>query len=225
MKLASDRQCGEGPTASASGIRGALRSSRSWSEAGFSLLELLITLAILIILVVMWHGFGSRTNQQGQLKACQRNLQQIYLALEIYANEHEGRFPALAGARSPEEPLSVLIPKYTTASDAFVCPGSKDAAIPSAEPLLRRRISYAYFMGRRQTNEPGEVLMSDRLLDAFPKAQGAPAFSRNGQAPGNNHHRYGGNFLLVDGRQESSSGPAPFALNWPAEVTLLNPNP
>ncbi|HXJ55205.1 MAG TPA: hypothetical protein VNU68_00950 [Verrucomicrobiae bacterium] len=193
------------------------------SPAAFSLLELLITLALLIILVTIWHGFGSRNNQQRQLKACQKNLQEIYLAMEIYANEHDGRFPALSGARTPEEPLSILIPQYTTASSSFICPGSKDSPIPSAEPLTRRHISYAYFMGRLQTNPPSDVLMSDRLLDASPKPKGAQAFSATGRPPGNNHHKYGGNFLFVDGRQESASGPIPFALTWPADVTLLNP--
>jgi len=175
-------------------------------------------------MVVVWHGFGSRSNQQQQLKACQKNLQQIYLALEIYANENNGRFPALSGARGPEEPLSILIPKYTTASGSFICPGSKDRPIPSAEPLTQRHISYAYFMGRVKSDSSSEVLMSDRLIDASPKAQGAQVFSTNGRGPGNNHHRYGGNFLFVDGRQESSPGPVLFALSWSSNVTLLNPD-
>jgi len=193
--------------------------------AGFSLLELLITLALLIIMVVMWHGFGSQSNQQRQLKACQKNLQQVYLALEIYANEHQGRFPAQAAARTSEDALSILIPQYTTASGSFICPGSKDSTIPSAEPLATRRISYAYFMGWTQTNDSTAVLMSDRLLDALPKTKGTPVFSKTGSPPGNNHHQYGGNFLFVDGRQDSVRGPAPFTLAWPESVTLLNPKP
>ena len=30
----------------------------------------------------------------------------------------------------------------------FICPGSKDSALPSGEPFRGRRISYAYLMGR-----------------------------------------------------------------------------
>jgi hypothetical protein len=80
-------------------------------------------------------------------------------------------------------------------------------------------------MGRVQSGSANDVLMSDRLLDASPKPKGAQIFSKTGAAPGNNHHRYGGNFLFVDGRQESSPGPVPFAWSWPSEVTLLNPEP
>jgi len=189
---------------------------------GFSLIELLITLALIIVMMVMFFGFGSKSDQQRQLKACQKNLQNIYLALEIFANEHQGRFPSLPGAGTSEEPLGLLVPKYTAASENFICPGSKDSPLPSGEPLTGRKISYAYFMGREQT-ESTAVLMSDQLVDTQPKQKGTPVFSVTGSAPGNNHHKYGGNFLYVDGRQEASSSTAPFALNWPAGVSLLNP--
>ena len=194
-------------------------------RAAFSLVELLITLALIIIMAVMLHGFGSRSNQQRQMKSCQKNLQTIYLALEIFANEHAGLFPAQAGAQTSEEPLSVLVPRYTVASEAFVCPGSKDSALPTAEPFARRKISYAYFMGRALTNDPGELLMTDRQIDTQPKAKGARIFSADGGAPGNNHHKYGGNYLFVDGHLEQSAALAQFPVNAAPGVVLLNPKP
>jgi hypothetical protein len=187
--------------------------------------ELLITLALLVVMVVMLHGFGSRGNQQRQIKSCQKNLQKIYLALEIFAHEHDDRFPVQPGAQTSEEPLSLLVPRYTAASDVFVCPGSKDSPLPGGEPFGQRKISYAYFMGRTLTNDAGELLMSDRQIDALPKAKGAPVFSANGRAPGNNHHQYGGNYLFVDGRLESGAALAPFPIAGAPGVTLLNPKP
>ena len=186
---------------------------------------MLITLALIIIMAVMLYGFGSRSNQQRQMKSCQKNLQKIYLALEIFANEHDGLFPVQAGARTSEEPLSVLVPRYTVASEAFVCPGSKDSALPTAEPFARRKISYAYFMGRALTNDPGDLLMTDRQIDAQPKSKGAQMFSADGGAPGNNHHKYGGNYLFVDGRLEQSAARALFPATTPPGVVLLNPKP
>lgn len=197
----------------------------SRSRLAFSLIELIVTLALLIVLVVLWHGFGSRSNQQRQKKACEKNLLNIYLALDLYARDHDGRFPVTTNARTSEEALSVLVPQYTVASDHFVCPGSKDSRIASATPLKDVRISYAYFMGRQQ-NETGAVaavLMSDRWIDLTPKGKGDPVFSTNGAAPGNNHHQYGGNFLLSDGEIRSSGAMAPFALDWPAHIVPLNP--
>src|SRR5882762_11242116 len=142
---------------------------RSWRvdfsrrPAAFSLIELLITLALIIIMAVMLYGFGSRSNQQRQKKACQKNLQTIYVALEIFANERGGAFPTQAVAQTSEEPLSTLVPRYTVASEAFVCPGSKDSSLPTAESFAKRKISYAYFMGRQLT-EAKEVLMTDRQV-------------------------------------------------------------
>jgi type II secretory pathway pseudopilin PulG len=193
--------------------------------AAFSLVEMLVTLALIIIIAVMLHGFGSRSNQQRQMKSCQKNLQTVYLALEIFANEHDGRFPVQAGAQTSEEPLSVLVPRYTVASEAFVCPGSKDSSLPTAESFARRKISYAYFMGRTLTNVPGDLLMTDRQINTQPKAKGSQMFSADGDAPGNNHHKYGGNYLFVDGRLEQSAALAEFPVTIPPGVVLLNPKP
>ncbi len=191
----------------------------------FSLIELIVTLALLIVLVVLWHGFGSRSHQQRQKKACEKNLLNIYLALDLFARDHEGRFPAMTNARTSEEALSMLVPQYTVASDHFVCPGSKDSRVAPATPLKEVRISYVYFMGRQQGETGGvaAVLMSDRWIDLTPKTKGDPVFSTNGVAPGNNHHQYGGNFLLSDGEVRTSGATAPFALEWPSHIVPLNP--
>src|SRR5262249_39566999 len=120
----------------------ARRLHRPQSERyGFSLIELFVTLILMLIVLVMLYGFSSQSNQERKIKACQNNLQKIYVALEIFAKEHQDAFPLKPDAKTSEEPLSALVPQYTVASDAFVCPGSKDSAIPPAESLLRRRIS------------------------------------------------------------------------------------
>jgi type II secretory pathway pseudopilin PulG len=202
-----------------------LRVSPLPGRAAFSLIEMLIALVLVIIMAIMLNSSGSRSNQQRQMKSCQQNLQSIYLALEIYANEHSGLFPVLAGAQASEEPLSLLVPRYTVATDRFICPGSKDAALPTAEPLAGRRISYAYFMGRALTNDPGDSLMTDRQIHTEPKPKGAQVFSNDGKAPGNNHHKYGGNYLFVDGRLEQGVTLAPVPMLHAPGVVLLNPKP
>ncbi len=192
--------------------------------AAFTLVEMLVTLALLLIMFVLLYGFGSHSHQQQMKQACQKNLLRAYVGLEIFAREHDGLFPVVPGAKTSEEPLALLVPRYTVDTASFICPGSKDAPVPEGESLAGRRISYAYFMGRRAT-ETNEVLMSDRLIALRPKRQGEPVFSLTGKAPGNNHHKYGGNFLFADGRVESSFARAPFSLVWPESVVLLNPKP
>lgn len=190
----------------------------------FSLLELLITMALILIMFVMLYGHSSGSHQRRQKQACQQNLQTIYVALQIYGNDHDGLFPARTDAQTAEEPLSLLVPRYTSVTEHFICPGSKDSRLPEGESFEKRKISYAYYMGRRAA-DAAEVLMSDAQVNTQPKIQGQPVFSTDGKKPGNNHHRYGGNFLFCDGRLEMSGAKAPFSLLLTQGVVLLNPRP
>ena len=193
-------------------------------RAAFSLIEMLIVLALMLIMIVMLYGFSSRSRQERDKAACRKNLQKCYIALEIYANEHEGKFPFVAGAKSSEEPLSLLVPKCTVATDSFVCPGGKDSALPDGEPFAKRTISYAYYMGLR-ADDADAPLMSDRQVNTGLKQTGDLLFSSSGDAPGNNHHKYGGNVLSVGGEIETSKARAEFSLAPTQQVVLLNPKP
>ncbi|MEY4385913.1 MAG: hypothetical protein RLY20_1196 [Verrucomicrobiota bacterium] len=197
-------------------------TARRNSSSGFSLVELLITLVLILIMVTMLYGFGSRSHQKTQKVACEKNLQNIYLALDIYSKENNGALPAATNAQTSEAPLSLLVPRYTVASEIFICPGSKDNKLPNGESFADRRISYAFLMGRRLTDQGG-ILMSDRQIDSRPKSAGEEVFSTTGKPPGNNHHKYGGNYLFIDGHTESFGTKAPFVISWPTNVTFLNP--
>ena len=191
---------------------------------GFSLIELLIVLALMVVLTTLFYGFGSARHQRTQKQLCADNLQKIFLAAQIYANDFRGQFPVVSNAVTAEDAVGVLVPKYSTDTAIFICPGGRDSQIPEGEPLRSHKISYAYFMGRRADSSPA-ILFSDRLVDTQPKRQGEYVFSPDGQSPGNNHHKYGGNFLLGDGSVTAS--PARLAL--PALETngiiILNPKP
>jgi prepilin-type processing-associated H-X9-DG protein len=186
------------------------------------LIELLCVMAILVILTSLYWGSSSGDRQRGLKAACQKNLANIYVAMQIYANEYAGKFPAVAQARTSQEALDVLVPRYTSDTSAFICPGSKGAPPPPGEPLRKRKISYAYYMGRSLTNSQ-KVLMSDQQVDTQLKATGQQLFSSTGQPPGNNHGKSGGNLLFADGQTQSSSAQAPFPLGLDSGVVLLNP--
>ena len=196
--------------------------SAPWRARAFSLVEMLVTLAIIIVLFVVMYGFGSKSHQAQQKIVCQKNLATILVALEIFAREHDGLFPVLTNALTSEEPLATLVPKYTAMTEMFICPGSKDKRIPDGELFTKRRISYSYYMGQRAENGT-ELLMSDQQIDTRPKPVGAQVFSTDGKKPGNNHHKYGGNLLYVDGRAEKISAVTPYSLIATQGVVLLNP--
>ena len=194
------------------------------SRRAFTLIELLITLVLMIVIATLYFGAGSPSLQKKQKRLCQQNLQKMYLAMEIYATEHRGRFPESPNATTSEDVLDLLVPRYTVDTSVFICPGSKDPSIPSGESVIERKISYAYFMGHR-SSESSSVLISDRQVNTNPKQEGAPLFSSDGEPPGNNHHKFGGNFLFTDGRVESAGATAPFSLTFPPSIHLLNPKP
>lgn len=197
-------------------------------RAGFSLVELLVTLALMLVMFTMLYGFGSASHQRTQKELCHDNLQKIYLAMQIYANDFGGRLPLNTNAVTSEAVLDELVPRYTADTTIFICPGGRDAQIPSGEPLARHKISYAYYMGQRLQPSPGgpqTVLMSDRQINTEPKYAGEYVFSKNGKPPGNNHHKYGGNFLMGDGSVQSSKAQLTFSLAVPPGVVLLNPKP
>ena len=194
------------------------------AESGFSLVELLIVLALMIILTVMMWGFTSESHQHAAQRACQQNLEKIYVSLQIYANDFGGKLPENTNATRSEVPLSLLVPRYTADTSIFICPGSKDSPLPSGVSFANRKISYAYYMGQR-LGDAQQPLMSDWQVNTLPKKAGDLAFSATGKPPGNNHYKYGGNFLFGDGHAELTSPQLAFSLVTTNGVVLLNPKP
>lgn len=205
-----------------------LNSGMNVSRNGFSLIELLIVLALMCIMSVMLYGFGSRSHQRTQQQLCGDNLQKIYIALQIYGNDFKGTLPQKTNAVTSEDVLQVLVPKYTADTTIFICPGGRDSQIPQGEPLSQHKISYAYYMGRRldTSEEMAKVaLMSDRQINTEFKRAGEMVFSADGKGPGNNHHKYGGNLLMGDGSVQFSPAQLTFSLAETPGVVLLNPKP
>jgi prepilin-type processing-associated H-X9-DG protein len=194
------------------------------ATGAFSVLELLIVVAILLLLTAMFWGFETKGTRTKKMKACQSNLQKVFIALDIFANDHTNAFPLVAGATTSEVALDPLVPQYTADTTAFICPSSGDEVLQTGKSLTTHRISYAYYMGAKRT-DPAIPLMSDRQINALPKPAGQPVFAPDGKGPGNNHKKDGGNFLFSDGHTESSSAAPKFSLATPPQIILLNPKP
>ncbi len=192
---------------------------------GFTLIELLVVVALILIMFVMAYGPAQQSFQEKQLVHCLKNLQLIDVAMKVYAADCHGAFPALRDARSSEAPLSLLVPRCTTETAIFVCPGSRDRALPEARPFAHRKCSYAYYMGRTTRDGADAMLLSDEQINTRPRHSGEPMFSPTGKRPGNNHHKFGGNILFADGHVEAFPPVAPRDLIYSDSVALLNPKP
>lgn len=182
-------------------------------------------MALIIVMFTLYWSGGSKSYQTGQIAKCEKNLQNIYVALKTYAIDNSDRLPVLANAQTSEPVLSQLIPRYTTGTEYFTCPGCKDSVLPEAKPFGDRKISYAFYMGHSIKDGADQPLLSDRQVNAGPKLQGQPLFSADGKKPGNNHNKYGGNIMFCDGSVQTSPAQSAFNLTNAPNVTLLNPKP
>lgn len=198
---------------------------RKRSVGAFSLLELLIVAALIIIMFTFYWGGGSRSYQAKQIANCEKHLEYVFVALKTYSVDNNGKFPFLANALTSEPVLSQLIPHSTTSTEFFICPGCSDKALPSAQPFANRTISYAFYMGHTAADGADQPLVSDRQVNTNSKLTGQLLFSPDGKKPGNNHNKYGGNVMFCDGSVRSSSAVAAFDLTNAPNVVLLNPNP
>lgn len=62
-------------------------------RAGFTLIELMIVIAIIAILAAILVPNFLKARAQGQLTACKSNLKNMATALEMYASDFGGRYP------------------------------------------------------------------------------------------------------------------------------------
>jgi type II secretory pathway pseudopilin PulG len=203
-------------------------SNQAVGAGGFSLIEALVVVALMLVLTTMMFGFSSSRRQKSQKALCQDNLQKIYLSLELYGKDFDGQLPFATHAETAEQPLDTLVPRYSADNNLFICPGGRDAALPPGSSLRQGKISYAYYMGRKLDDaQPADEwpLISDRQVNTAAKQKGEPLYSETGDPPGNNHHKFGGNILMGDGTVLDSGPRSPCALAIPTGVVLLNPKP
>lgn len=200
-----------------------LFQSGSCTSAAFSLIELLVVVAILLTLTVFYWNHGP-SKRDREIAACGHNLEKIYLALEMYAHDDAEKFPVVTNALNAEAALARLVPRYTSDTSVFICPARGGSPLPDGTAFRDWKIDYAYYMGRESTND-GQAVMSDEQINTLSKNIGNDVFSTTGKAPGNNHGKGGGNFLMCDGSVISSTGAAPISLILTPPVVLLNPKP
>jgi len=199
---------------------------RAHPSDGFSYIELLVCTAIILILYALYLGPSSAAGQAKRKAECAQHLQQMHLSLALYAQEHNGTFPVRTDASSSEQPLSLLVPQYTSDTSVFICPAGRQAKLPEAQVFDNRRISYSYYMGVRADAGPSVPLVSDAQVDTTTvRPIGTPLFAEKRSATGGNHVQYGGNVLFADGHVESFPNRVTRDLDASAGVKLLNPKP
>ena len=96
------------------------------SRNSFTLIELLVCIAIIGVLAAMLVPILSHAREKSRRINCASNLRQLGIALQLYAEDHDGSFP--------DEISGLIVENYISESKIFSCPsdgpppvdGSKD---------------------------------------------------------------------------------------------------
>jgi len=72
--------------------------------SGFTLIDLLVTIALLALIVAILFPIFTRSRGSGHRKPCQSNLKQIALAFKQYIGDYDERYP-LARVGGPRHPV------------------------------------------------------------------------------------------------------------------------
>jgi prepilin-type processing-associated H-X9-DG protein len=94
---------------------------------GFTLLELLIVIAIIMLLAAILFPVFARARENARRASCQSNLHQIGLAMTQYVQDNDGRYPTVLGDKDPDDTTQGTwwpekIYPYVKNAQVFLCP-------------------------------------------------------------------------------------------------------
>lgn len=121
----------------------------SYQAPGFTLVELLVTVAIMAVLAGLGVAGISRAISRGHEAQCSGNLRQLGIATQTYAADHEGRLPMTGNAPFNNPPwYQPLVPYVNTQMKAGSMlavqeSGRRVFQCPAYRPPPARDITYA----------------------------------------------------------------------------------
>lgn len=93
---------------------------------GFTLVEILIALAVVAVLAALLLAAFSRVREAGHSTICQSNLKQLALGMQQYVQDYNGRYPIQAG-------WEIKILPYVKDEKLFMCPSNYRKGVQDAK--------------------------------------------------------------------------------------------
>ena len=153
------------------------------------MVEILVALAVVAVLAGLTFGVSGRVRAAADRTACISNLREIGVALELYLNDNNGRFPdvVLARSRGDDESATLegALDPYLDEFDAFHCP---------ADHEIFKSTGSSYFWNSSQSGTrrgQGSFLGQEDRLDLLPLVADKEPFHGG---------KHGTNILYADGR-------------------------
>lgn len=139
-------------------------------RSAFTFIELLIVACIIILLIAIFMPVFAQSREKARGSQCQSNLQQIGVALHVYAQDNFGKFP-------PKDDQLGPLYLYVQDLSIFACPTDVGAQVTLRNGKLIGQ-SYDYRGGLATDDDPKIAIASD---------------------PSRINHNSGVNFMFLDG--------------------------
>ena len=166
--------------------------TRGNKESGFTLLELIVVITVIVILAALLLPVLTSARASAHSTTCKSRLRQLGLALQMYVDDHESRFPYYRSVPDPAFDNAVgpantgfwwtkLLPYYPIkwTDTAYHCPGYKGAikgSIINKIGWTHPGGSYAYnALGARVTWGTNSVIKNNELLGLGGRASLKPS--------------------------------------------------
>jgi prepilin-type N-terminal cleavage/methylation domain-containing protein/prepilin-type processing-associated H-X9-DG protein len=102
------------------------RANAGAHPAAFTLVELLVTMSVIALVAALLLPALSRGKESGRVAACQGNLHQIGLALQIYVDENRNLMPTMydmvVGGPSNQPTINVVLAPQLGSTQVLRCP-------------------------------------------------------------------------------------------------------
>ena len=202
--------------------RAVLKSALRTRQAAFTLLELLIVVAIIAVLAAISMPVGRRMIEAGNEAKCMSNLRQLHAVLMLYANENNQMLPSPDVNADRDSPSAThwfrRLDPYI-AHDPYIAQKDRIKLLtcPSAKAFVPGdwATSYGmnYYLGedkdwRTLTIEQKSkvILLADAVINPAWHSAGSAIFEDGGPFNKTVDQRHAGraNFLFLDGHVEAS---------------------